>query len=60
MKNKQFDCVKMKWDIQKKLRAEYSELPDDLAHQRQLEKVNNNPLLGPFLKQLRSAKPRIR
>ena len=56
MKNKQFDCVKMKWDIQKKLLAEYSELTDVQAHQKQLEKVEKNPLLGPFLKQLRSAK----
>lgn len=60
MKNKQFDCVKMKWDIQKKLLSEYAELPDVQAHQKQMEKVKKNPLLGPFLNQLRLAKPRSR
>ena len=60
MKDKQFDCVKMKWDIQKKLSAEYSGMPDEQARQKQMEKVRKNPLLGPFLKQVKSVKSRTR
>ena len=56
MKDKKFDCVKMKWDIQKKLLAEYSGVPDDQAHQRQMEKVRKNSLLGPFLDKLQTVK----
>ena len=55
-KNKKFDCVQMKWDIQKQIQKEYSGLSDKEAHRIQMERVMQNPILGPFLKRVRSAK----
>lgn len=55
-KNKKFDCVQMKWDIQKQIQKEYAGLSDQEAHRIQMEKVMKNPILGPFLKRVRSAK----
>ena len=46
----------MKWDIQKQIQKEYSGLSDKEAHRIQMEKVMQNPILGPFLKRVRSAK----
>jgi len=31
-KHKHFDCVQMKWDIQKKLAQEFKGIPDDEAN----------------------------
>ncbi len=55
-KNKKFDCVRMKWDIQQKIQKEYAGLSDQEAHRIQMEKVMQNPILGPFLKRVRSTK----
>jgi hypothetical protein len=55
-KNKKFDCVKMKWDIQKQIQKEYSGLSDKEAHRIQMEKVMQNSILGPFCRKVRSAK----
>jgi len=55
-KNKKFDCVQMKWDIQKQIAKEYSHVSDEEAHKNQMAKVMQNPTLGPFLKKVRSAK----
>ena len=53
-KNKKFDCVQMKWDIQKRIHKEYSGLSDQYAHKKQMEHIMKNPTLGPFLKRIRS------
>ena len=55
-KDKKFDCVKMKWDIQKQIQKEYAGLSEQEAHRMQMEKVMRNPILGPFLKRVRSAR----
>jgi len=55
-KPKKFDCVRMKWDIQKQIQKEYAGLSDQEAHRIQMEKVMKNPILGPFLKRVRSTK----
>jgi hypothetical protein len=51
-KNKSFDCVKMKWDIQKKIEKEYSGIPEKEACKIHLEKIKRDPILGPFYKKL--------
>ncbi len=56
MKNKKFDCVRMKWDIQRELRREYSGMPDDEAHRMQTARVAENAVLGPFYRKLRPVK----
>ena len=55
-KNKKFDCVRMKWDIQQQIQKEYAGLSDQEAHRIQMEKVMQNPILGPFCRKVRSSK----
>ena len=47
-KDKKFDCVKMKWDIQQKIMKEFSGMPDEQAHKIQMERVSKSPILGGF------------
>jgi len=56
MKNKKFDCVQMKWDIQKQIAKEFSGISDEEAHKIQMAEVMKDPILGPFLKRVRSAR----
>ena len=56
IKNKKFDCVKMKWDIQKEISKEFSGIPDEQANKMQLAKIEQNPILGPFYKKMRLSK----
>lgn len=55
-KNKKFDCVRMKWDIQQEILREFSEMPDEQAHRIQMDRAMQNPILGPFCKKVRSLK----
>jgi hypothetical protein len=55
---KDFDCVQMKWDIQKKLMEEERLLGPEEAHRRQDERVRNNPILGPFLQRMEAQERR--
>jgi len=52
MKDKKFDCVKMKWEIQRKIAKEFSGVSDEQAHEMQMENVLQNPILGPFCKRI--------
>jgi len=54
-RKKTFDCVKMKWNIQKQIESEYSGIPDKEAYQIQLEKIKKDPILGTFYKKLTSS-----
>jgi len=56
MKKKKFDCVQMKWDIQQQILKEFSGISDEEAHKTQMSKLMQNSILGPFYKQLCSAK----
>jgi hypothetical protein len=56
VKNKQFDCVKMKWDIQKQIRKEFEGVPEAEARQVQMRQVEKDPILGPLYKRLASEK----
>ena len=58
-KNKTFDCVRLKWDIQQKIAEEFAGIPDEEAHRIQGERVANNPILGPFLKKVRRVEKKI-
>jgi len=54
-KNKKFDCVKMKWDIQQQISKEFASVSDEEAHKIQMAEVIQDPILGTFCKNLRSA-----
>ena len=56
MRNKKFDCVKMKWDIQKQILQEYAGVPDAQARRMQMQQVMEDPILGPFCRKVRSAR----
>jgi hypothetical protein len=51
-KKKTFDCVQMKWDIQKKIAEEFKGIPEKEARAIQDKRVANDPILGPFLKKV--------
>jgi len=55
-KNKKFDCVRMKWEIQQEIYREFSTATDTEAHKVQMSQVINSPVLGPFYKKLRVSK----
>ena len=46
---KDFDCVEMKWEIQRRIREEYSNIPEDDARRLQWEKVTADPFWQAFL-----------
>ncbi len=52
-KEKDFDCVQMKWDIQQTIQKEYESVSDIQAHNQQLSKALENPILGPLIKKVR-------
>ena len=56
-KRKRFDCVQMKWDIQKKLEQEFRGIPDDKVNKIEMERLSNNSILGPLIKKIRLLKP---
>lgn len=50
MKNKRFDCVQMKWDIQRKQREEFADVPEAEQRRVLMERVAADPILGPLLR----------
>jgi hypothetical protein len=46
---KDFDCVEMKWEAQRKLREQYAGIPEREARRMQWERTMADPILGPFL-----------
>jgi hypothetical protein len=57
-KNKTFDCVQMKWDIQRKLREEFAGVPEAEKERILAERIHNNPILGPFLQRVKESRAR--
>ncbi len=55
MKNKSFDCVRMKWDIQKKQREELAGMSEADKRRVQMEKIQADPILGPFIDKVQAA-----
>ena len=60
MKNKKFDCVRLKRDIQQQIGREFSGVSDKEAHKIQMLRVLDSPLLGPFCKKAGSLKRPLR
>ena len=56
MKNKKFDCVQMKWDIQQQMRKEFAGVPEDQARDIQMRRVAKDPILGPLYQRLAAEK----
>ena len=48
LKNKKFDCVQMKWDIQNKLQKEYDGLRDTDAMKKLDSKIKKDRILAEF------------
>jgi hypothetical protein len=55
-KNKRFDCVRMKWDIQQQIRKEFAGVSEAEAHEIQMRQVAEDRILGPFYKRLAAQK----
>jgi hypothetical protein len=53
MKNKTFDCVQMKHEIQRKMIKEYQGVPDEERWSLMEQKILADPVLGPFWKNAR-------
>ncbi|MFA5342503.1 MAG: hypothetical protein WC381_00845 [Kiritimatiellia bacterium] len=49
---KTFDCVQMKWDIQRKLREEEKGLSLDERHALMQRKILSDTILGPWLQRI--------
>jgi hypothetical protein len=56
-RNKKFDCIRMKRDIQDRIAEEFAGVSPEKARKIQREQVESDPILGPFLKQIRAHKP---
>jgi hypothetical protein len=50
---KEFDCVRMKWEIQRRQREEMPGTSEAEKRRLRLERVEADLILGPFLKRLR-------
>lgn len=48
-KRKHFDCVAMKWEIQRKIQEKYAGMSEEEARRSQWRKIMNDPILGPYL-----------
>ena len=51
-KNKGFDCVQMKWDIQQQIRKEFAGVPEAEAREILMRRVAQDPILGPLYERL--------
>ncbi len=58
IQNKDFDCVEMKWEIQRKLEEKYKGVPEEDARRLQWKQALADPILGPFLSKVLSRKNR--
>jgi hypothetical protein len=54
-KEKQFDCVQMKWEIQQQVEKKLAGLSGKEAHKVKIEKGLKNNILGVFMEKLCSA-----
>ncbi|MCX8038392.1 MAG: hypothetical protein N3D11_15305 [Candidatus Sumerlaeia bacterium] len=51
---KTFDCVRMKWEFQKQIRKRFEGLSPEAARRAKRAAIENDPILGPFLRQVRT------
>jgi hypothetical protein len=52
-KTKTFDAVDAKWRIQQQLDEEYAGMDPDATREAQRRRIEDDPVLGPFLKRVR-------
>jgi hypothetical protein len=45
-KDKQFDCVRMKWEIQQEMQREFADVAEAEAREIQRRRVAEDPILG--------------
>ncbi len=50
MKNKSFDCVKIKHDIQQTLRKEYAGASSGEIERRRFERIEKSPVLRKYIR----------
>ena len=55
METKAFDCVQMKWDIQRKQREEFAGVSEAERRRIQMQRLAADPILGEFLQQAQQA-----
>ena len=55
-RQKAFDCVEMKWEIQQEIAREFKGYSDKKMHDKQKERVVQNPVFGEFVSRLRVVK----
>ena len=57
-KRKDFDAVEMKRAIQERIEEEYVGMTADEARAAQRRRIEEDPVLGPFLRQVRAVRGR--
>ncbi len=55
-KKKIFDCVQMKWDIQKSIDKEYSDVSDAQKYKIIYEQLRIHPIFSKYLKKSKIAR----
>jgi len=55
VKKKTFDCVEMKWDIQRKLREEFAGISEAEKRRILVDRIKSDAILGPFIKRVNQA-----
>lgn len=55
-RQKVFDCVEMKWEIQQEIAREFKGYPDKKMHDKQKERIVQNSVLGEFVNRIRVVK----
>jgi hypothetical protein len=57
-KSKEFDCVRMKREIQEKLRKEFEGMTAEEAREARRRRIAEHSVIGPFAEQVRITKTR--
>lgn len=56
-RDREFDCVRMKWEIQQRHRREAEELGEEEAEKRRWQRVLEDPVLGAFVRAVPATPP---
>jgi len=56
-KTDEYDCVRLKWDIQQQLIREHEGMNPQQVRQSEQEQIAADPMLGPFLQKLVAPQP---
>ena len=58
-KEKKFDCVEMKWQIQEQIRKEHAALRKEDARKLEHKRAAADPILSGFLQKVRRLQPAL-